>query len=254
MKKLLFLALAIVLCFSFSSFAADAVYERNKPDEIVGWSIFVVDDDIDTSSQLITELNTTYSQLAAEDNIEIVSSSASDVGQIVKVEGINNTGYRVKENVTLNGTTFATSSDTFRYIDQLSVSPTTAGIITLRRATGDTFVNSIPAGLLEAGVIQHFNGGKDSYLSGWRAAMSTTAGSIVYDLRFYPNDADCLVNTNTGYKLIDQITLNNDTYSQDNPFPQRVKCPAGGWIVIKAISDRNDLNGSASIQGYDTNN
>jgi len=255
MKKLAILVLLAVLCFPIFSFAADAVYERRKPDEIVGWHLFVSDDDIDASYQSITELNTTYTQLSAEDTVEVVSSSASDVGQIVTVEGIDNTGYKTKENISLNGTTVAMSSTTFRYIDQLSLSTTAAGTITIRRATGDTFINSIPAGMIDAGIVQHFNGEKTSFITGWGAAISSTAGSIVYDLRYYLNDADCLVNTNTGYRLIDQMTLSNiSQYSDNKNFPQPIKCPAGGWIVIKAIGSTNDMNGSVFIQGYDTAN
>lgn len=257
MKRILVMVLAAVLCFSFSSFAADAVYEHDKTSETVGWSIYGADDDVDTAYQLITELNTTYAQLAAEDTIEVLSSSVSDVLQSVTIEGINNKGNRIKEDIALNtttGTTEATSSNTFRYIDQAFLnSGTSAGTITIRRATGDTFITSIPAGSMESTQVQHFNGEKNSYITGWGATVSSTIASIIFDLRWYPDDARCLAPT-TGYRLIDQITLPNSSIANEpHPFAQPVKCPAGGWITIHAIGGANDADAAILIQGYDSN-
>lgn len=85
MKKVL---LSILFSLAIGSvFASDSIYERNRPNEVVGWSVFGADDDIDASAELITELDTTYTQLAVEGKIEVLSGSALDITQTVTVSG-----------------------------------------------------------------------------------------------------------------------------------------------------------------------
>ena len=254
MKRLIIILLTIgILCFNINALASDAMYEVDKAKQIKGWEVFSADDDIDAAAEMITELDTTYAQLAAEDKIEILSADASDITQTVTVEGLDNNGKRIKESIALNttaGTTVVLSTNTFRYIDQASVDIPCAGVITVRRATGDTFIISIPAGTLEAGVVQHFNGEKDSFITGWYASVTTTTGTVSYELRWYPDDSYCLAAT-TGYKVLDTIILTNalgDTY---HPLPT-IKCPRGGWIVVFGTGGAANSDGAVRIEGYDT--
>ncbi len=249
MKKLFILL--ILLAFAFQAQAADAVFERIRPNEIVGWTVFGADDDIDDSAELITELDSTYAQLAAEDQIEILSDG-SDTTQYVTVTGIDDDGKRISETVLLTGTTEVLTAATFRYIDQVSVDAECTGTITIRRET-NTFITSIPAGTLGATMVQHFNGEKNSYITGWRASVTSTTGTVIFQLRAYLDDADCL-DAGDGYLILDEIQLNNVHSTQDRPFKQAIKVPAGGWIAVYGTGGAVDSDGSVTFQGYDTGN
>jgi hypothetical protein len=250
-----FLLVLMLLAIPLQVFAVDAMFTRDKPYEVKGFSIFGSDDDIDTAAQLITELDTTYAQLAAEDNIEVLSASAADITQTVTVEGIDSYGNRIKEDIaldTVDGTTVMTSTNTFRYIDQVSLDLVCAGAVTIRRKTGDTFIISVPIGALEATVIQHFNGEKDTYLTGWYASVTSTTGTVSYELRYYADDANCLVVT-SGYKVLDTILLSNELSDTYHSLPT-IKCPAGGWVAVYATGGNNNADGAVRIEGYDTAN
>lgn len=253
MKRMLGVLLGIFLFIGISYASTDAIYNRDKPSEVKGWSINVEDNDTDLTAAMVTELDTTYAQLAAEDNIEILSSSALDITQTVTVKGINSSGNQVSESIALDtadGTTVKTSTNTFRYIDQAEVDIPCVGTITIRRATGNTFITSIPIGSLEAGMVQHFNGDYDSYITGWKGSVKTSA-IVKYELRWYPDDSYCL-SPSTGYKVLDTIiAATGDTVT--SPFLQPIKCDKGGWIVVYGQGTINDETGTISLQGYDTN-
>ena len=241
--------MAFCLLLAPFSMASDAVRERISIDETIGWSVFGSDDDIGTSYETVTELDTTYAQLAAEDQIEVVSDSTGDTTQTVTVKGVDSNGNQISEDFTVNGTTVALSSATFRYIDQVSVDIECAGTITVQRET-NTFVISIPVGLLEATIVQHFNGERDSYVTGWRASCTSTTGTLIFQLREYEDDADCL-DAGDGYRVLDEIVFTNVLGTQNRPFPQPIKCSAGGWIVVYVDGGTDNADGSVTMQGYD---
>ena len=240
------------MLFSVTAFAdVTAVYERNRHREQIGWTVFGANDDIDDSYELITELDTTYAQLAAEDNLEVLSASTGDTTQTVTVTGVDNSGNRISEDFTLVGTTAQTSSATFRYVDQVETDIECAGAITVRRASGDTFITSIPIGVLQATMVQHFNGEKVSYITGWRASITSTTGTLIIQLRFYPDDADCL-DAGDGYRILDEIVFTNVLGTQNRPFTQPIKCSAGGYIAVYAVGGAINSDGSVTVQGFDT--
>jgi len=248
MKKMLVsIVFALIM---FSAMASDATYERNRPNEVVGWSVFGSDDDIGTSYELITELDTTYAQLAAEDTLEVISASASDTAQTVTVTGVDNSGEKVSESYLLTGATVVSGTLTFRYVDQVSSDKECAGAITVRRDTGDTFITSIPVGFLDAGMVQHFNGEETSYITGWRASCTSTTGTLIFELREYPDDADCL-DAGDGYRVLDSIVFTNVLGTQNRPFPQPIKCSAGGWIAVYCDGGTDNADGSVTVQGFD---
>jgi hypothetical protein len=250
MKKILVMGVVMFFLFTISCFAgSDAVYERSRPQEIKGWHVSGYDDNIGLTIRLITELDSTYKQLAGDDKVEAVSSSHADNSQIVTVAGIDNSGKKVSNRLSLAGTSAATSTSTFRYIDQVEMDTTSLGTITIRQATGDNFIISIPIGSIEATAVQHFNGEKDSYVTNWNASVTSTGPGIIFDLRYYPNDnsARCAA---TGYKVIDQLVVPNISTSSSS-ITQPIKCPAGGWIAVYATGKATSMDGTATVQGYD---
>ena len=79
--------------------------------------------------------------LAADDTIEVLSSSTSDGSSFkVRVVGRNTDGIVIAETLTLNGTTAVTSTNTFDSGSLLRVSKSanTTGVISVRRTTGST--------------------------------------------------------------------------------------------------------------------
>lgn len=254
MKKLS-VFLVFLLAFAFQAYATDAYVERIRQNEVKGWTIFGADDDIDTSAELITELDTTYAQLSAEDSLEVLSSDAADTSQTVTISGINDSGEYVtvtRALDTTNGTTVVTVSGTFRYVDQVSVDKECAGTITIRKASGDTFITSIPIGQLQATMAQHFNGTENTYLTAWRASVTTTTGTLLFQLRWYPDDADCL-DAGDGFQILDEIQFTNVHGTQQHSL-HRTKLPAGGWLAVYAIGGSNNADGSVTVWGFDSAN
>lgn len=250
MNKIL-IALLILSVGAGATFASDAMYERSRPHEIKGWSVSVRDADIDVPRELITQLSTTYAQLAAEDRIKVGSSSASDSGITVTVTGISTTGTKLSESFTLTGDTLAPSVATFRYIDQVEADQECVGIIAVRRLTGETFITSIPSEKIVAGMAQHFSGQYDSYVTNWSAITETSTG-LELELRWYPDDADSL-DASDGYKILDRISIaTHDTVSGNIVLP--VKCPKGGWIAVYGGGAVANKTASVLMQGYDARN
>ena len=250
-KAILVTGVCLLICSIGYCGTQDSIYERDSTMEKVGWTVYANNDDIDESAaELMTELDTTYAQLAAEDTVEVGSSSASDTTQTVTLIGIDNSGNKASEDVALTGSTFVASSTTWRYIDQVSVDIECAGTITARRATGDTFITSIPIGYLDAQMAQHFNGEYITYITGWSARCTSTTGTVLLELRWYPDDADCL-DAGDGYKVLDAIQFNNVHGSESGIMGQPIKCPAGGWIAIYATGGSANSDANVTIQGVD---
>lgn len=249
-RKILSIGIAIAFLTS-PVFATDAVYNVNKGFDVVGWHVSAIDDDVDNTAELITELDATYAQLAAEDEVEIVSSSALDVTQTITVSGINSSGKYVSESLAVNttGGAFETTGDTvFRYIDQVESDTELVGTLTVRRESGDTFITSIPSGKLSASMIQHFNGEKNSYITGWNASNRITTQTATLELRWYKDDADCLDATD-GYEILDEIKLPATYDTVRAIYAQPIKCSAGGWIAVYGTGVASSV--SVTLQGYD---
>jgi len=216
----------------------------------MGWTLNVRDLDVDAAEELVTELATTYAQLAAEDNIEVLSASASDITQTVTVTGINNKGKRVSEDFTLIGTGIATGSTLFLYIDQAEVDIECVGAVTVRREAGDTFITSIPINYLEAGMAQHFNGEKDSYVTGWKIDKMAADATFRADLRWYPDDADCLDPTD-GMVTKDTLFIEVEDGGAETTFAQPIRLKAGGWLAVYGKGGAANTQANVTVTGYD---
>jgi hypothetical protein len=89
-----------------------------------------------------------FTQLAANDDIEALSSNAGDTTQTLTIEGRDSQGRVVSETKTLNGTTaviFSTISVIERVL-KAELSATTTGSITVRRSVAGATLRVIPAG------------------------------------------------------------------------------------------------------------
>lgn len=89
-----------------------------------------------------------FTQLAANDDLEVVSSAAGDTTQTATVWARNAGGSIVTEGVTLNGTTaviFSTISTVERVL-KFQLSADAAGTVTLRRSVAGATVGTVPIG------------------------------------------------------------------------------------------------------------
>ena len=220
------------------------------------WVIHCADADIDESAmELVTALATTYAQLAAEDSLEIVSSSAADITQTVSVVTIDDEGNRVENSIALDtaaGTTAVTlPGGTHRYYDHATIDAECAGTITIRRATGSTFIDSIEIGQTRSYVAQHFNGDLVTYVDGWQVTNVAGTDDVKFQLRWYKDDADCL-DPGDGFEVIDTIVIT--AAQMDSPrhdLGGKRKFPAGGWLCVYAIGGTADESVTVTVTGRD---
>jgi hypothetical protein len=97
-----------------------------------------------------------FTQIAANDTIQAVSSSGSDTTQTVTIEGRNAAGSIVTETKLLTSTTaitFATLGTVERVL-KAELSAACAGTVTIRRTTGAVTIRQIPIG--ERGFVAPF--------------------------------------------------------------------------------------------------
>ncbi len=246
MKRIMGLVVIGLLVCSLA-FAGESIYERNRPDEVDGWHICVVDDDVDAAYELLTILDTTYTQLSADAKVELFSSIATTA--TVTVAGVNSDGDLVSEDLTLTQATLATSTTTFSFVDQVKASAGAPHTLIIRKAD-DTFVTSIATGDLVAGMAQHFNGDKIAYLSYWDCGVITTDASVTFQLRLYPNDASSRAPT-SGFEILDTgfITVTAGTVSFPKIYPQPIEIPAGNWLAVYGKGTVANANAYTVIQG-----
>jgi hypothetical protein len=250
----MFLLVGVTICLFACSIGycgtQDSIYERDSTYEKVGWTVYAADDDLSTSATLLTELDTTYTQLAVSDDVEVGSSTLADITQTVTIYGIDSEDNKATEDVALTGSTFVTTSTTWKYIDQVEVDAACLGTITIRRATGDTFITSIPIGQLDAQMSQHFNGEYATYITGWSGRCTSTTGTVLLELRTYPDDVSCLTPT-VGYKVLDAIQFTNVVGSDSGIIGQPIKIPPHSWISIWGTAGTDNADASCTLEGVD---
>lgn len=126
-----------------------------------------------------------FTQLAANDSLEVLSSSAGDTTQQVTVEGRKADGTIASQTVTLNGTSVVSLSTlaTIERVLKCELSATCAGTVTLRRSSAGPTVRAIPVG--ERGFSMIF-----------RKGSSSTSGTVNYYAKFFWK------NTNATFALL----------------------------------------------------
>ena len=149
------------------------------------------EDDAVTSGGAIDALRRLdFTQIAADDDVEVLSASAGDTTQTATVDARNVAGAIVSEGVTLNGTT-AVIFSTIGVIERIlkfELSAVGAGIITLRRSVAGVTVRTVPIG--ERGFEIFFY---DS--------ASESSATIRYQKAFYLNNHATLTLNNAQIQL-----------------------------------------------------
>jgi hypothetical protein len=96
-------------------------------------------------SYSLTGLSMVAAQPTSASVVTIVSSSASDTSQKVRVNGFDANGTAITELISLNGTTNAVGSTSFTEIKQVLKDTTTAGNVTVTTNSGVVTVVRIPS-------------------------------------------------------------------------------------------------------------
>lgn len=140
----------VTLAYAVSAYAPVKVYTDGK----VGPAL----DESDANVSFVSELGTGFTNQPANDGIEVVSSSASDV-QYLDLYGTTNGGVVVvKERVLLTGTTAVATTKTDWGVLLGAIIPNglgaaAVGTITIREASGNATITTITAGNRSSGVI-----------------------------------------------------------------------------------------------------
>lgn len=91
-----------------------------------------------------------FTDIAATDDVEIVSSEGGDTTQTITIYGRNAAGELISETETLNGTTpVATADSEFERIMKIVMSGAATGTVTVRDATTDTTIATLEPGITE---------------------------------------------------------------------------------------------------------
>lgn len=140
-------------------------------------SLNMPDDDTTTSGGAIDlDTRVDFTQLAANDDVEVLSAAAGDTTQNVTLEGRATDGSVVSETVLLNGTTaviFSTIGVIERVI-RVTMDADAAGIVTVRRSVAGTTIRDIPIG--ERGFVRMF-----------RKSSSESGATTRYEKFFWKN-------------------------------------------------------------------
>lgn len=89
-----------------------------------------------------------FTDLAADDDIEVLSSAAGDTTQVVTVDGRDATGAFVTATATLSGTTpvILSPATTFERVLSISMDADAVGTVTVRRSVAGATIYVIPIG------------------------------------------------------------------------------------------------------------
>lgn len=186
-------------------------------------------DDVSTGGgAILTTSRPLITPLTANDDLEIVSTSPSDTGNLTII-GRELTGLIRTDVITLTGTSVVIDPTVFERILSISYVTTSAGTITVRRRNGGPIVCIIPAG--EQAVSSHF-----------KAATAAATTKVRYDKFFFKNVHGSLTLSSAVVKLVADPQANikiglatslNDTVTITN----RLTAPAG----ISFFDDNVDI-------------
>ena len=211
----------------------------------------IVTADLDDTAKLVSK--NTFAQIAAADQWTVVSADAADTTQTVSVWYGDASDNLFKENLSLNGTTRVESTATAKYIVAAYLDAEAAGAVTIERSNTPTFtdIGSISIGDLDLQVGQWFTGSNPWGLVQVRAQIETTAREVNFEVRWYPDDADCLDSAD-GFRTLGELmcAFTADTTNS----PQRMEIPngmivlpAGGWLAMFADASDDDTAGTLSF-------
>lgn len=226
-----------------------------------GWHLHCVNTNIGSTAELMAPSTFTYAQNDGVDELEFASSSTADTTQYITAYGIDNAGKKIKETKLLTGQTVVNTTDTWLYFENAWLDKEAAGTVSIDD-DGATLIAEIEIGSTNTGICQHFNGEEESYVTYFRAgAWGRSKRSINFELRWYPDDADCL-DAGDGFEVLDRIMVGggydtNERSYQQSPAPNVYPMPIGplakgGWICVYATGvDGDTCNGWVTLQGFD---
>lgn len=230
------------------------------PHGAFGWHRTFYHSDIDAAAEQMAKDGNWAAHLAADDLLQAVSSDAGDTTQTCYVRGIDTNDKVRIEAFTLNGTTAVDSAAKFRFVETAWVNAETAGNITVRRKTGPANICVITAGQLKAYIMHRFNGECATYLHGlWVGLGDNVTDSVLFELRWYPDDADSR-DLGDGYEVLASpvglvATVAQSAVVPMNPpplvFPQPLRLPPGGYLTLYATAAAANQQGWGVLQGYD---
>jgi hypothetical protein len=207
-------------------------------DIIVYGSANMPEDDTSTSGGAIdTTAKIIFTDIAATDDVEILSASGSDTSQTVTITGRDAAGNIVSETETLNGTTPVTTTQTFERILKIVCSSSSHGTITIRRESDDATIATMENGIdtvrrpfydataeasggsskvfYEKVFIKNTNGSKD-LLSAGIQGTSDPSSKLAFDLEDATNDNNSVSNRLTapsGGDMLGSPTFNDSKKS-----------------------------------------
>jgi hypothetical protein len=150
------------------------------------------DDDTPTGigGAIDTTIRVVFTDIAATDQVEFLSSSASDTTQTLTIYGRNAAGELVSEGNLITGVTQVTTTLAFERILKITLSATAVGTITVRDQDTDTTIAALEPGVTE--VRRPF----------YDAAADASGGSTrnYYDKVFFKNNHGSLTLTSAVIK------------------------------------------------------
>ena len=179
--------------------------------------------------------------------VEVVSTSANDTSggtgiQQVMIDGLDATGARQTETVTLNGVTAVTTTGSWTFINMVHAESVgsggqAAGDISIQSVGGGTEYTRIPAGFCEdQQLFFRVPTGSQVVIGGWGVSVTTSKASIMR-LR---TDVDAHGNvTANGSFAVDEVIANQAAVNREFPIPKLI--PAGGmfWVDGADLSVTN---------------
>ena len=201
-----------------------------------------------------------FTQMAADDTIEVLSSSAADVGQVVTVWGIGADGVRrtIAESFTLNGVSAVAGSLNFSLFRHAYIDAETAGTITIQRATGAVLITTITIGNLATEIAHWFAHSvtkqEEGFITYWNAILRpTVAGTfdanVVTTLRVYPDLLDARDMTD-GFIRRDEAYTDTSlgVIGKEREFAIPLRVTPGSYIAVVAVGATADFD--VNIAGY----
>lgn len=109
------------------------------------------DDDTPTGigGAISTAKRVVFTDISANDTVEMLSDNAGDTTQTVTIFGRNTAGEIVSEAETLNGTTVQTTTQQFERILKITMSATATGTVTVRKQSDDVTIATLESGITE---------------------------------------------------------------------------------------------------------
>lgn len=169
----------------------------------------------DTSKKVV------FTDISANDTVEILSSSAGDTTQTVTVFGRNTAGEIVSEAETLAGTTPQTTTQQFERILKITMSATAVGTVTVRKQSDDVTIATLEPGIDE--VRRPF----------YNAAAEASGGAQrdYYEKIFFQNDNGTLTLTQATIEEFADPSTNID-------------------FALESTLDGSDTNGAGNRQTH----